>query len=657
MSGATACCCGGCAVNDCLSGDTTDTGCCRGCDDLLLWCERPGWSYTQQARATGFGPSAPKCQWNYTVTATGLPPVQAIYRYYGQRWRCVIPPTTPESLYTVPTRCPPDWDQGAGCYPGLYECNGSMSHCNDPSPPICLCNSVWLTPWRKYLLGNDPASKWLIEMTCFKNGQPLSATVGSLYNEFLCLVHREHWWSLPIGECASADYLHVPGCTGGTCTGACGSTAWQADQLVPKWWIFACSGAPLWSFDLNDAVDRGYISSGDRTTVLNAIALGNQPPQAILAAMSAGGYFDTRDYREDQRQAFKDLDSRFPGAGYDACLQDCGDMALLGPIRRRLAAPYASPPTVVPWLNRDDAEASQQALNVGSACFIDYPGSDNAADYGYWADRQWVYFRAAPGGWSWVGWAAASAPACSGMSEEQAILHGCGRNDPNCIEALKGNPLASPCCVDNTPVCDTSIWTPCSGCGNPPPACPCNPVPLVGCGPFSATPVATQCENLVVSPECLGVRFAFAKYVNENILTAGEGTCEQTYRYRCLYVAKSYLVEARRSADSWSDACPYQCRREDPPLDIFNAWPAITEGHYGIAPICDSIILNDGIYDTADLCCSGYCWDYTYIAGQPTPCIEPVGATNPCAPTNECPPHSTSGQIACIGFTINCTPP
>jgi hypothetical protein len=665
MSGAAACCCGGCAVTDCLSGDTTDTGCCRGCDDLLLWCERPSYGFTQQAVSTGFGPGAPKCQWNYTVTSAGLAPVQAIYRYYGTRWRCAIPPTTPESLYPIPQRCPEDYTRyGLGvplCYPdSYYLCNGSTSHCNDPSPPICLCSSLWLTPYRKAVLSADPATKWLVEMTCFKNGQALSGTVGSLYGEFLCLVHREHWWRIPSGECAAGDYLHVPGCVGGTCTGGCGNTTWQTDDLVPKWWIFACSGAPLFRFDLDDAIARGYITAGDKTTVLNAIALGNQPPQGILNAMAQGGYFDTRDWRADQRQAFIELNARFPGAGYAACIDDCADMELLGPIRRRLTAPYQSPPTAVPWLNRDDAEASQQTLNVGAACFIDYPGADNPTDYGYWAARQWVYFRAAPGGWVWAGWNATGNPACSAMSEEEAILHGCGRADPTCIEALKGNPRPAPCCVDNAPICDTETWTPCSSCGNPPPSCPCGAVPLVGCGPFSATPVGTQCENLVISPDCLGVRFVWAQYVNENILAAGEGTCVQTYRYRCLYTAKSYLVEARRSADSWSDACPYQCRRENPPLGTFNAWPPITQGHYGIAPICDSIILNDAIYSSADLCCSGYCWDYTYVPPLPDPlaypCFDPVGATNDCPATSECPPHSTAGQISCIGFTPPCPP-
>lgn len=650
-------CCCECRRKDCLSGDTTDTGCCHWCDDLLLWCERPAWAFTQQAAATGLGPGGSKCQWNYTRSSAELPPVQAIYRYYGERWKCVIPTGGAETLYPLPSRCPEDFQNvGLGvtlCYPlSFYLCNNSTSHCNAPGVQICLCNSAWLTPYRKELLNADPATKWLVEMTCFKNGQALSGTYGSLYDEFLCVVHREHWWRLPIGECAAGDYLHVPNCTGGTCTDGCGTTTWQTDQLVPKWWIYACSGAPLWRFDLDDAVARGYLTGSERTTILTAIGLGNQPPQQLLKKMAQGGYFDTKDWREDQRAALQELHAWFPTAGYNLCIEDCADMDYLGPVRRRLPAPYTNPPTRVPWLDRDDAELSQRLLNVPASCFKDYPGTDADQNaYTYWAERQWVYFRAVPGGWTWVGWDAASGD-CEGLSEEEAILQGCGRADDTCIEAFKGNPRPPACCVDNPPVCDTGTWTRCFGCGNPPPTCACGAAPIAGCGPFSTSPVATDCENLVVSPHCLGVRIVWAQYVNENILTAGEGTCVQTNRYRCLYTAKSYLVEARRSGNSWSDSCPNKCREEDPPLPTWNTWPVVTEGHYGIDPICDSIVSANGLYNVADLCCSGYCWAFNTSAF--TPCLIDVGQKKDCPATSDCPPHSTTGQINCIGFTPDC---
>lgn len=650
MSGAAACCCGGCKVTDCLSSDLIDSGCCHACDELLLWCERPGYSFTQQAVSAGILPGSPKCQWNYTVSQAAMPPVQAVYKYHGNYWRCEIPPTTPESLYTIPSRCPPDWNVGAGCYdPSLYLCNGSMSHCNDPSPPVCLCNSTWLTPWRKSLLAADPATHWLTEMTCFKGGASLSASVGSLYNTFLCVVHLERWWKIPQESCDPEGYLLVPNCTTSACAGACGTVSYSRTSLVPKWWIYACSGVPLFTWDLDDAVTRGIITTGERTSILTSIGAKLQPDQALLVKLATGGYFDTRDWRADQQQAFADLDAKFPGAGYAGCIASPSSMAPIGPVRRRLCAPYTNPPTTTPWLDRADAEASQQALNVGAACFIAYPGAaGSASDYAYWADRQWVYFRAVPGGWQWAGWGA-TAP---GMTEIEAILNGYGRSDPTCIEALKGNPRPAPCCVDNTPVCNTSVYTPCSGCGAG--SCACSPIPLVGCGPFSTTPVETQCENLVISPLCQGIRFAFAQYVNENQLTATESGCVQTSRYRCLYVAKSFLVEAKRSSDSWTASIPYQCRRETPPLHVFNAWPTIAYGHYGIAPICDSIIVADGNYSSSDLCCSGYCWDYRYVAGQSAPCVEPRGAHNDCPTATDCPPHSTAQQLACIGYTPAC---
>lgn len=659
MSTARACCCT-LQITDCLFGDTTDTGCCHGGDDLLLWCERPGFSVTQQLATTNIGSN---CQWHYTISQAALPPVQAVYRYQYDRWRCVIPQTTPESLYTVPARCPPDWNAGAQCYdPSLYLCGGSMSHCNAPSPPVCLCNSTWLTPWRKSLMLADTASKWLIEATCFKNGSALGGGYGSLYNQFLCIVHREHFWKVPEGECAANGYIRVPGCAAGDCTGtaegACGNAAYNTSQLVPKWWIYACSGVPIFLFDLDNAVDDGTITSTERGDFINAIGIKNQPNQNTLRKLASGGYLNTTDWRCQQRQDFVDLNDRFPGAGYAACIQRPEDMALLGPIRKRLTVPYQNPPTVVPLLNRDDCDTTQLPLNVGAACFIDYPGgAASRADYEFWAARQWVYFRAAPGGWSWVGWNAVGDSACvgQGFTEEQAILHGCGRNDPSCIEALKGNPRPLPCCEDKAPICSTATHTRCFGCGNPPPECPCGNAPTVGCDLFSPGPVPTQCSNLVVSPSCLGVRFAYAQYVVEGKLTAGgEPPCKQTLRYRCAYVARSFLTEARRSSDSWSSSVCFKCRAESPKQDVWNDWPQIVRGHYGIAPICDSIVAGNGEYATGDLCCSGHCWNFRYVPGQPTPCLE-NGVSNPCPAATDCPPHSTAAQIGCIGFTPDCT--
>lgn len=651
MSGAAACCCS-CPIPQCLSSDTIESICCHACDELLLWCERPGWSLTTQAVG---GTPGNLCQWNFTKSVSALPPVQAVYKYHGEYWRCVIPPTTPESLYPIPPRCPPDWDQGAGCYdPSLYLCNGSMSHCNDPSPPVCLCNSTWLTPWRKHVLESDPATKWLVEMTCFKGGAALGGGYGSLYSEFLCVLHREKWWRLPVETCDPEGYLRVPNCTTSECTNACGTQPYVRSQLVPKWWIYACSGVPLFRFDLDTLVATGFMTSAERTAFLTAIALKQQPDQSVLRRIASNRYFQTKDWRTDQQAAFARLDARFPGAGYAACIADPATMPTLGPVVKILWAPYTNPPSVVPLLNRDDATASQLTLNVGAACFIDYPGpaNDQAAYYD-WAVEQLVYFRAVPGGWQWAGWAAASETACLGMTEEQAILHGCGRGDPGCIEALKGNPHPPPCCVNNTPICDTEVYTPCNGC-LPPESCPCGAVPVVGCGPFSPTPVATQCENLVISPICEGIRFAYAQYFAETHLTAGESGCTQSTRYVCGYVAKSYLVEGRRRAKEWAESPLYVCKLADPALPTFHAWPPITEGHYGIAPICDSIIAADGNYSSSDLCCSGFCWDYRYVEGQPTPCVEPVGAKNDCPSTTDCPPHSTAQQIACIGYTPPC---
>jgi hypothetical protein len=514
-----------------------------------------------------------------------------------------------------------------------------------------------MSPYRREQWMLDPAARWGVETQCFKGGSALSGTVGSLGDTFLCVVHRERWWRVPNKTCNPEDYLRIPNCDTDECVGPCGTMSYQRDDIIPKWWIYACSGVPFFTWELEDAVTRGHITAAEQTIFLNRIAAGNQPPQDILDKISAGGYFDVGDWRDEQRQAFIDLNTRFAGAGYAVCIQSVASMAELGPVRKRLCAPFGSA-AVVPWLNRDDATASQLALNVSAGCFIDYPGALSVqADYDYWADRQWVYSRAVPGGWVWAGWDAVDDPSCQGQgySEEEAILNGCGRASQSCIGGLKGEPRPAPCCTDLAAVCTDESIVYCSGCGDPE-DCPCGVMPVVGCGPFSTSPVATDCNNLVVSPFCEGVRFVYAVYVNESELTNSGEDCIQTNRYRCMYAAKSYLVEAKRSSDSWSDSIPFQCRTESPALSVFNDWPAIERGHYGITPICDSIIVGDANYAATDMCCSGHCWDYTYVGDPPYPCFDSTGESNPCPATNDCPPHSTVGQIACIGYTPNCTP-
>jgi hypothetical protein len=629
------CCCGNCDTADCIDGDLIGSGCCTGCAPLLLWCERPGYTQEQSYTFTSGGFGNVTCQTHYRLTQPAMDPVQAIYHFEGSYFRCRFP--TPgaglESLLSDQPRClDPNCDARQDC-------------CAGPPYTGCECGHTWLSDYRRDTWLLEPESKWGVEVACFKGGSALSATVGSLYNTFLCIVHREKWWRIPTDQCAPVDRIYVPGCTQSPSGGDCGGVAFNTTQLVPERWIFACSGVPLFSWEVDDAVARGVISGAEATQLLADIGNKLQPSQATLSRLYQAGYLKLADWREQQLQEWRELDTRFPSAGYGSCVQACATMQTVGAYRKRLTA---ATPQKQPILRRADSISSMLTLQVAASCFKQYPGDiANQADYDFWAERgAWVYFRAVPGGWSW---------ACWGYTEAE-VLAGSGRNGMGCIEALKGNPRPPVQCQSLSAICTGRPQIPfCNYCTG---GCDsCGQSTAQGCGPFPALPVATSCENLVIDPQCEGVRFVFAQYYQKNTLAFDEdlGSCTLSSRTECLYASRSYLVEARRDFDSWADACPYRCRREKPPLEVFNAWPAIGAAHYGPRTICTEVVVpsTPPLQTVNDLCCSGYCWDYTYPGGFP--CLQEVGDTGAsCAATNECPPHSTTGQLSCIGFTPDC---
>ena len=614
MSMLRGCCECACGVHDCLLGDTTNEGCCHNADSLLLWCERPGHSLTQSFYFGSGGPGGPSCQTHFRIDAPSEGPTQAIYDFYQCFWRCVIPPpnTGPLGLYVLGARC-----ADPNCVPV-----GSpyLNCCSNLFPTGCLCGDTNLSPFRKAnLLAND-ASKWVAELECHKGGAALNGANPALRFSFLCVVHFERWWK--IADCVNDAEFVVPGAP----------APYITSQMVPGTWIYACSGVPFFQWELDRALTDGVISGGEWAEFLNAIANGQQPPQPILTKLGDAGYFDTKDYRETQQTAFIELNAYFPSAGYAACVQDITTMALLGPVRKQLTAPA---PQLRPVLDAADVDTTAVALQAG--CQLNYPGSlASQTDYDYWAARQYTYMRAVPGGWSW---------ACSGVNDG-AVLNG-ARNGDTCIAALKSEPRTTPTCTSLSPV-DTAPGAPpfCNNCTG---GCvACGSSLALGCTFFSPTPVATFCSNLVVSPICQGIRFVYAQYATRNTIGVNPPV------YVCLFSSKSYLVEAHRGANDWTGSVPYACRETN--LGVFNAWPTVAYGHYSIAPICDDLLLNQGVYTIADMCCSGYCWDFSPGNDPGSECFVAQSSTytSPCAATTECPPHSSANQISCIGFTPDC---
>lgn len=666
-----ACCC--CPTFDCLSGDQIGSGCCHGCDTLLLWCDRPRDEVKYLATATS--PVSGTCIKCVVTSWDSLPPVQAIYHYHGTYWR-VATLGNGNGINTLLPPYPQCPTYLSTCFvPGYEDCD----NCNLFDQSGCACYSGAWTRYQIDKWSSDNDSLWGPEIICFKGGNSIGPNHGRLEGQLLGLVYRERWWKIAEGTVDCEQYrIYVPECVetpnGWQCQDG---TPIQGDNLVPKWWIYACSGCPIFDFDIADAEERGFITTQDAIDIRLALGQGDQPAQDLLERMAAGGYFDSKDWREDQRQAFIDLDAEFPGAGYGACVEDVSLMSELGPFRRRLCSPF-SEANPTPILNRADVKDTAVPLQVDAGCFKDYPGSfssGNELKYQAWVDRQWVYLRAAPGGWTYAGWNAAAECNQPEEGEIAAILGGCGRNDPTCIAALRGLPLGTAHCAPCVNPCDSIL--------NPQPVqycnCECEICPGEQWSGFLSTqcPESSQpfgfdglcngadtglggqfCDQLGVEPFCEGVRFVFAHYKHEPDGALVGDYCVDKSRYTCRRTVRSYLVEARRSSDSWLDSVPYKCRGESPPLPVFKDFPAVQQTHQVISPIVvglvDPAVDADPPYTTGDFCCGGF----SPRLLLPDPTDETCCGRDPqkdCDATEECPPHSLSQQVNCIGHPIDCT--
>lgn len=640
------CCAAGCTFGDCLYGAEIEDGCCHACDTLALWCYRPEFSIQQHLSFGGMIPGAPVCETCFT-TYTGDPggPVQAIYKFERTMYRCSFPNVTgPISLIEMPPACPPS----CGGTPTFTDC------CSDSIPDgSCQCNQFWpgiggINTNRRAILGADDATKWFLNTTCHKLGFALGGTqaVGNLYDEFLCIVFFERWWKIA-EDCDSNVRIYVPGCDQTPPTSDCGGIPFVESNLVPKWWIYACSGVPLYDFEIDDAVRFEVITADEADAMRLDITNKITPNQAVLAKMAEAGYLRAADWRAEQRQAYIDLHALYPSAGYGACIQDVDQMHTLGPYRKRCTEPLVGT-AVQPLLRKNEVAGELTALQAD--CFKNYAGSSSdQAAYDFWCERQWVYFHGVPGGWQWAGWNAPSDGGCVGLglTEIEAILRGCGRGDTSCIQGFKGEPRAPSICTPCSTI--NPAFTPCNNC-NGDCESTCGSAPISACAD-DTLPVITKCSNFNLLPLCEGIRFIHSQYAIRHDFTGNTiiGFTDTT-RMICLVSVNSFLVGIKRSVNSWSDSIPFSCRSEVPALTTFKNWPEVEGIHIGHSTICNPLSAGDfSTYTSDDLCCGGICYS--------EPCYYIDGLRNNCPPGVDCPPHTSAPQVACIGQAIPCTEP
>jgi hypothetical protein len=420
-------------------------------------------------------------------------------------------------------------------YFGLSNVKGSSNNCcypicGDPpctfvdNPPFCECDSYWMTRYRRRKLLDSYRTRWGVDIECYNNSirtstdaavfeQPhqtnydltYDANMGSvilsggnrvspsgqpsfarfrLADHWLFNMHFERWWK--IGQSTedglTQSFWNIPDQSGAdpNPTSTQSNYPYQVDDLVPKWWIYACSGVPVFQFEIEDALLPMNTASTEspRNPAIDesaydefvifretAALYAEYSLQYMWDKMADAGYFEAKDWREEQLQAYKELDQRFPNKGYSVYAnKTVEEMPLLGPYRKRYYADHVIARGLnmrKPYLRPDLVPKS--ALHLQPQCFIEFPGqwwSDTESletrqqkinDYYFWAERQWVYFRGVPAGWTWASWDAELTCPCNNLceggqtapNEDAAILAGCGRAKGNCIESWFNQPNIS----------------------------------------------------------------------------------------------------------------------------------------------------------------------------------------------------------------------
>ena len=637
-----ACCCEGgtcdCTLRNTIFETKIPSGCCHLYDELILWCQRPGFSEEVWLDCQGTS------EVHYRTTWASCEPIVALYKFYDCWYRVAYPPPGQgaEGLCDLPRACSFGGCSGApgvgttSCEPGGVDWPLASDPCCAGAGVGCQCGTTWLTNRMRFVLQDGDIRypspcMWLDDLTCYAGGANVCG-LGSAYSQFLGVVYFERVWKIPDGQfskdfCPPDARIYIPPCD--NCTEDYDP---NSSTAVPYWWAYAGSGVPLFLCDLQDAVAHGVISGAEYTSLLGDLISQVQPDQAILCKMKE--YFTPKDWRAEQAAAWNELNAYFESGAWPS-LEPC-EMGLLGPFRKR-CTPSCSVGALPCW-RRSLMTPLHYILNpLGNE--VPYPGScSNTAAYQYWADRQWSYWRGVPGGWAW---------GCAGLTPDQ-FKAGVGRNSLDCVLGMRNqvrcdpthidlpcNPTASPCCGRTSGNC--------SGCQS------------AGCAnfteAFSCLGFADMvCSGFVAQPQCEGIRFTGFQYSMTNNLSQPVNP-----KMKCLYSAQSFLAPAKRSA-SWSPGCPMSCVANSPPLAMFSNWPALAPGALGEKIICRDLDNAGGVYTTADLCCGTHC--YTTDANG---CIwwpenEGTATTifRSCAAGTYCPPTLTAAQTACLGYTPTC---
>lgn len=99
----------------------------------------------------------------------------------------------------------------------------------------------------------------------------------------LCVVHKEKWWQRFYNSMRDTTSVPPPS-TSDQNTGS---------DRTPKWWLFACSGIPLFTWEI---MELSSLSDDDKKDLFSGIANGTYVKESIFDTLEADGILEIKDH-------------------------------------------------------------------------------------------------------------------------------------------------------------------------------------------------------------------------------------------------------------------------------------------------------------------------------------------------------------------------
>ncbi len=115
-------------------------------------------------------------------------------------------------------------------------------------------------------------------------GAVLQASNRTLERTLLCVFHKEKWWKRDYNSLDWEDNPEVP-------EGSDDDVA--SATRTPKYWVFACSGIPLYSWEVKEL---SSLTVAEQDDLIQRIALDQPVPESYLDTLEADGILELKDY-------------------------------------------------------------------------------------------------------------------------------------------------------------------------------------------------------------------------------------------------------------------------------------------------------------------------------------------------------------------------